>query len=339
MALTAAQINALFLAILQRPASSAERADWTTQDASVGDAAVINDIVTSDEAAQNVYPIIRIVQLVTGLAPTATQLDGWVHYEQSGGSLTSIVNAFAGSTNFQNVFNGGNPIDVNAPVNSTIMSNILEQTLGSVSSPSQVQAWVDTGLTVAQVLAQFVNGDQYSGKTLPFIENYLTTIADHAIVPWTGPPGWPSLFAVPSLITITDNTIGSNITEGQSITYTVTGIDIADGTTAHYSLGGATPQVNGSTAGILTFHSNVANLTVNTVANVLGGPPQGLTLTVSGGTLNPGSIGTDTVTITEAQQTISGTTPINESTTGSYTLTTDGHDVTLVGVSHPTLAA
>ena len=95
--------------------------------------------------------ISQIVQLSTGQLLNSNQLAGWEAYVQSGGSLQSVTAAFVASTAFANQYNNGTAVNPNSAVTPAITQAITDHTLGSHTS-AQVDAWVNTGLSVAQVL-------------------------------------------------------------------------------------------------------------------------------------------------------------------------------------------
>lgn len=72
MALSVANINAIYEAILFRLPTSAELATAQAVDTTLGDAAAITEIVTSAPVQSYVWPVIDVIQFVTGLAPNAT---------------------------------------------------------------------------------------------------------------------------------------------------------------------------------------------------------------------------------------------------------------------------
>jgi hypothetical protein len=110
-----------------------------------------------------VYEIAQIIELATGRLPSAAQLDGWGAYENTGGSLQSISDAFVASTMFADKYNNGTPVDPNAPVTFNIAQEIIENALGVVPTTAHVDAWVDSGLAVGQVFQAFALGDQFAG--------------------------------------------------------------------------------------------------------------------------------------------------------------------------------
>ena len=126
----------------------------------------MSDLVLHDNApsvfTDITHPINQIIELATGQAPTATQLAGWGAYEQAGGSLASIASAFVASTMFANNYNHGIPVNPDAPIASTVATQIIENALGEMPTAAHVAAWVDTGLPTAQVFQAFAQGDQFS---------------------------------------------------------------------------------------------------------------------------------------------------------------------------------
>jgi hypothetical protein len=183
--LTASQVNSIYQAVLARSASQAEITNALTTDAASGDGAVVASVVNSAEAQQDVYPVARIVLLATNSLPTATQLSGWTQFLESAGTgvvnvlhaETVMANAFVDSTFFHNTY--GN-MAANAPVTAAFMSTLIQNATGIAATQNQINTWVGTGLTVAQVFSQFATGDQYAAATLSKVQSYLTAAADNA---------------------------------------------------------------------------------------------------------------------------------------------------------------
>jgi hypothetical protein len=109
-----------------------------------------------------VYEIAQIIELATGRLPSAAQLDGWGTYENAGGSLQSISDAFVASTMFADKYNNGTPVDPNAPITFNIAQEIIENALGIVPTTAHVDAWADSGLPIGQVFQAFALGDQFT---------------------------------------------------------------------------------------------------------------------------------------------------------------------------------
>jgi hypothetical protein len=108
---------------------------------------------------------IKIAQIITvataGVGPSAAQVAGWEAYWQAGHPLTEIAAAFVQSTNFANAYNNGTLVDPSSAASPAILQNVMNYTLGSHTS-TQIDAWVSTGLHVADVLTDFALGDQYT---------------------------------------------------------------------------------------------------------------------------------------------------------------------------------
>ena len=223
MALSVANINAIYESILFRLPTSAELATAQAVDNTLGDAAAITEIITSAPVQSYVWPVIDVIQFVTGMGPNATQLSSWVQYLEGGGTLSSVAAAFAGSTYFANNFAGGNTINPNVPLNTystalgeEIMANIITTALGPAGNiqPTHLDSWIATGLTTAQILADFALGQQWQAKILPATEAYLTSVADVAI----GEPG--AVFPSGSIFPLAITTQTVTLTVGTDIVIT-----------------------------------------------------------------------------------------------------------------------
>jgi hypothetical protein len=125
---------------------------------SAGNSSLVDTIVN----ASFLHPVAQIIELATGVAPTATQLSEWGSYELAGGSLASISSAFVASTMFANNYNHGIPVNPDAPITSAITNQIIENALGTVPTSSHLAEWVNTGLSTSQVFQAFALGDQFS---------------------------------------------------------------------------------------------------------------------------------------------------------------------------------
>jgi hypothetical protein len=174
-------IDNIYEAVLQRMPSTVEVANWLAAEPSVGDAALVSSLINSQDAQQHVDQIIQIIKLATGLMPTTGQMAGWASYEQTGGSLVTIATAFADSIMFQQVFGNGAPVDPGSAVSAPVMQTIIANALGTAATPSQITAWVNTGLSIAEVFVDFALGDQYSAKSSNSNQQYLNVAADAAV--------------------------------------------------------------------------------------------------------------------------------------------------------------
>ena len=177
---TGTWVERIYNAIDHRAATSAEVATSLSLNATLGSASTVATVVNSTEAKTYDYPIVQIILLATGNLPTATQLEGWLPLIQSGTSLEQMALAFVASTQFGNTYNGGTPVDPNAPITSSIVSAIIQNALGVAPTAAQVQAWVDTGMTIDQVFVKFALGAQYSAAIQPTVQQFLTQIANQA---------------------------------------------------------------------------------------------------------------------------------------------------------------
>ena len=173
-----AEINNIYLAVLQRNATQSEINTWVTADASIGIAAVIADIINLPETQQYVYPVIQIIELATGLAPTAGQVDGWVNAvrayvaqgETINQALLNVAQAWVNNSNFQAQF---------GTTSTSVIEGIYGKAFGIVPTTAQVAAW--SVVTPAEILLAFAVSTPYSDKLQASIQQYLTAAANGTV--------------------------------------------------------------------------------------------------------------------------------------------------------------
>ena len=176
--LSAAQINGIFEAVLQRAPSSIEVTAALALDSATGDAATVAAIVDLAEAITNVYPILQSFELAFGYLPQAATLASMV---QSALSVTQLCSAIVASQTFANVYDGGTLINPNSPVTASIVESLYAHALGHAPTQSTLSGWLNAGLTVAQAFQDMVTSQSYFQTTQSTIEQYLTAAANGAI--------------------------------------------------------------------------------------------------------------------------------------------------------------
>ena len=176
--LTAAQVNGIYEAVLQRAPSSIEVTAALALDSATGDAATVAAVVDSAEAITNVYPILQSFELAFGYLPQAATLASMV---QSALSVPQLCSAIVASQTFANVYDGGTMINPNSPVTASIVEALYTHALGHAPTQSTLSGWLNAGLTVAQAFQDMVTSQSYFQTTQSTIEQYLTAAANGAI--------------------------------------------------------------------------------------------------------------------------------------------------------------
>jgi hypothetical protein len=181
----------LYQSVLQRLPTNAETTAAISLDSTVGAAGVIASVVDSPEAQYNVYPIVQIIELATLSLPTTHQLAGWVPFVEGAGLLQGpsqtnplldqMAEAFVASDMFGATYNGGTDVNPNAPITAAIVSAIIQAATGIAATQTQINAWVNTGLSIDQVFVDFALGDQYTAYLQSAVQQYLTTAVQTAI--------------------------------------------------------------------------------------------------------------------------------------------------------------
>jgi hypothetical protein len=135
--------------------------------------------------------ISQIIQLATGVPATNAQISGWTAAVNSGLSLLDVAKSFVASDAFAanfHVDNTSTPLAqlvANIPSNNplsgllksefapfpdtspsvTLTQEIIQHTLGQ-STDAQVAAWVNSGLSVAEVLLSFASNDVWASTVI-----------------------------------------------------------------------------------------------------------------------------------------------------------------------------
>ena len=141
----------------------------------------------------------------------------------------------------------------------------------------------------------------------------------------SGPPPPP-----PATYTVGQNS--TSISEGGSVTYTVTTTNVTNGTTLYYTLSGtatADDFVGGTMAGSFTINSNTGSFNVNVVGDVITDDGETFTAKVRTDSTTGAVVATASeVTITDVGQTEAisqSATTINEGDLITFTLSTTGY--------------
>jgi hypothetical protein len=178
--LTAAQVNTVYSDVLGRAASAAEQTGWVAAESSgpLSAAQVIADIVNSPEAQLYAWPVVRLYQAAFGRVPDsqpgfAANVDAID--PASGGTVAELQLAadFVASAEFQARY--GNPTST-ATLTAFIQA-LYPNVLGRSGSTAEINAWLATGESAAQILIGFANSPEFQAKANPAVASLLTTNA------------------------------------------------------------------------------------------------------------------------------------------------------------------
>ena len=194
--LTEAQINSIYEADLGRAAASNEQAAWFALDSSgtLNDSQVIAGIVNSAEAVGSGWEVVRLYQSAFNRIP-----DGSIPPSLTGGYQvnTAAIDSFAGGKiselqlaadfvaeqEFINHYgNLAGQTTTSDPSGMAIFIQALYlNDLGRTGSAAEVNAWLATGDSAAQVLIGFSDSTEFQNKVNPTVAALLTTNANDAI--------------------------------------------------------------------------------------------------------------------------------------------------------------
>ena len=172
------QIDSIYESVLQRAPTATEVMASTALDAAAGSTVMTTAIVDSAEAITNVYPILQMFDLAFGHSPAAATLASMV---QSDLTVSELSTAVVASQTFADAYNGGALIDPNSSVTADIVSALYQQALGHPPTQSTLDAWLDSGLTVAQAFQEMVTSQSYFQTTQSNIEQYLSEAVNNSV--------------------------------------------------------------------------------------------------------------------------------------------------------------
>jgi len=276
MALTNAQVDAFYVNALGRHATAAEDAGWVALSASESTAGIELAIATLPETVQFVDPVVRLYQGAFGRVPDVPGLHAAENYLRGGGNLLQLAQDFVASAEFAALY--GSPA-----VTTALITAYYQHILNRDPSPAEVNAWVSSGLSAAQILIGFTESVEYKTESLTAVTNYVIAVESGAnpTGPLAGPPPAP-------VVTITSDKDSGGVNEGSVVTFTVTGANGAGdaGKIFSYNFSGSdasAAHVAGvPLSGTVTLDSQgVAKLAASIVADNLTEGPQTLTLNVA----------------------------------------------------------
>jgi len=167
-----AQIELYYEQVLQRTGSSAEVNAWMTAETSgqLTFSQILSDFVNSPEAVQFVDPIIRLYEAALGRIPDQAGLQGWENALASGAiTEAQIAQAIVNSSEFLADHGGTNQ------VTAAFVAGLYETVLGRPGSAAEINSWVNSGQTAAQILAGFSDSPEFIHDTQAQIVGLLTS--------------------------------------------------------------------------------------------------------------------------------------------------------------------
>lgn len=155
MSLTQLQIEEAFSALgLSSPSAAEVYAIEATPNTVEGSAEGLNIILGLPQVQTQVVPVVEMFTLALGHIPTSATLSSMVHANLSEPSLAS---AFISSQAFANVYDGGAPLNPNAPVSADMIDALFINNLGHPPSVATLAGF--ESLTNEQALVAFATSE------------------------------------------------------------------------------------------------------------------------------------------------------------------------------------
>jgi hypothetical protein len=147
---------------------------------SIGDYdTVIADIITLPQVQTQVLPVLQMFDLATGHNPTAATLSS---IDSSGLTQPQLADVLVASPTFSNLYNGGTPVDPNAPVTTSLVDSMFLVGLGHMPTTATEHGFA--GLTNEQAFIAIATSAAMTETQTVGINSYLTSELDL----WTNAP-------------------------------------------------------------------------------------------------------------------------------------------------------
>jgi hypothetical protein len=157
-------IKTYYETILQRSASDDEVSAWDNSGKSLDD--IRSAFISSDEG-QHVQAVIRMYQAAFGRVPDQGGLKNWC---DSGKSPAEIAESFVNSDEFHLRYG-------TTEVTEAFITSLYNQVLGRMPDDGGMQNWMNSGLSAAQILANFSESQESKNNSTGAIATFLDDCA------------------------------------------------------------------------------------------------------------------------------------------------------------------
>ena len=176
--LTAAQIDTVYSDVLGRAAAAAEQAAWVAAESSgpLSAAQVIAGIVNSSEAQAYSWAVVRLYQAAFGRVPDPAGFTGPGRRldPASGGSGDDLSAGEQPSWPRPNSKPATEPRPATHAALTVFIQALYENVLGRAGSTAEVDAWLATGDSAAQMLVGFSGSPEFQARANPAVASLLT---------------------------------------------------------------------------------------------------------------------------------------------------------------------
>lgn len=224
-------------------------------------------------------------------------------------------------------YNEGSAITFSATLNNYLNGEFVYYTIetvgGTVNTSDFTDAVVSGALTVASNAVSITKTLVFDG-TSEAGDAFTFNIREGSI---TGPIKLTSGTITINNPTFSVSPSASSVNEGSSVTWTVTTTNINNGTTLYYTISGVEAADVAATSGSFTINSNTGSFTTTTIADALTEGAQTMTANIRVGSTGGTVVATNTCIIndTSLSPTISpSATSIDESGVVTFTVSTTG---------------
>lgn len=223
---TSATVTQYYNNVIQRDPSASELSSWVAliDSGALTTAQVLDAIVNSPEAQTYTAQVIRFYQAAFGRLPDTTGINGWVDDLVAGTTTTTqLAVGFVLSAEWTARYGG-------TEVNQATLTGLYQNVLGRTPTAAEIQAWIDTGLSLDQVFIGFANSAEFQANSNDAVNTLMTNAGNTATA---------------DIATVYDPSKSLDVTTGTGQTFTLTtGVDNIVGTNSGDTIIGALSGAN-----------------------------------------------------------------------------------------------
>ena len=167
-------ISGYYTRILKRDADTAGLDAWlAAHDSGTSLEAIKSSLINSAEATSVIDPLVRLYQAAFGRVPDQAGIDNWADLVRGGMTLNQVADGFVGSQEFMARYPTASEADRTA-----FITDLYVQTLGRQPDAPGLEGWLNSGLSLSQLLIGFSESPEFQARAETNVNTYLGLVGD-----------------------------------------------------------------------------------------------------------------------------------------------------------------
>ena len=167
-------ISGYYTRILKRDADTAGLDAWlAAHESGTSLEAIKSSLINSAEATSVIDPLVRLYQAAFGRVPDQAGIDNWADLVRGGMTLSQVADGFVGSQEFMARYPTASEADRTA-----FITDLYVQTLGRQPDAPGLEGWLNSGLSLSQLLIGFSESPEFQARAETNVNTYLGLVGD-----------------------------------------------------------------------------------------------------------------------------------------------------------------